>query len=98
MIARLGSGGTFRRYWATVVMRLKPDFTNAHRNLGRVLFDVGRWEEAAASVRTALRLQPDLPELSTISGTYSIVSAVLPKPNGAIARPWACDRNILNCI
>ena len=81
MIARLGSGGTFRRYSATVAMRceilavsmsprqacarhcvLKPDFTNAHRNLGRVLFDVGRWEEAAASVRTALRLQPDLPD------------------------------------
>jgi tetratricopeptide (TPR) repeat protein len=41
---------------------LKPDFTNAHRNLGLVLFDVGRWEEAAASVRTALRLQPDLPD------------------------------------
>jgi protein O-GlcNAc transferase len=71
-------------------LRLKPDFANAHRNLGRVLVDLGRWEEAAASVRTALRLQPDLPD-----ALYDLGE---PKPNGAIARPCASDRNILNCI
>jgi tetratricopeptide (TPR) repeat protein len=40
-------------------LRLKPDFANAHDNLGVLLEYLGRFEEAEASVRTALRLQPE---------------------------------------
>ena len=40
-------------------LHLKPDFANAHRELGHVLDYLGRFEEAEASVRTALRLQPE---------------------------------------
>ena len=41
---------------------LKPDFADAHSNLGALLLQVNRMDEAAASFRRALQIQPDLPE------------------------------------
>jgi tetratricopeptide (TPR) repeat protein len=44
------------------VIRLKPDFAEAHGNLGNVLQAQGRLNEAAASYQEALRLKPDYAE------------------------------------
>jgi len=41
---------------------LKPDFADAHMNLGSALFQAGRVEEAIRHYETALRLKPDLVE------------------------------------
>ena len=43
-------------------MRLKPDFVQAYNNLGNVLRDKGRFDEAIASYRQAMRLKPDFAE------------------------------------
>ena len=40
-------------------MRLKPDFAEAHINLGVALRDQGKLDEAIAEYREALRLKPD---------------------------------------
>ena len=40
-------------------MELKPDYAEAHSNLGHVLRQMGRLEEAEACCRRALELQPD---------------------------------------
>ncbi|MGD0390621.1 MAG: tetratricopeptide repeat protein, partial [Tepidisphaeraceae bacterium] len=43
-------------------IRLKPDYTEAHNNLGNVLKDIGQLDQAVASFRHAIRLKPDLAE------------------------------------
>ena len=43
-------------------MRLKPDLAAAHNNLGIVLQNQGKLEEAIASYQQALRLKPDYAE------------------------------------
>jgi tetratricopeptide (TPR) repeat protein len=40
-------------------IRLKPDFAEAHGNLGNALSEQGHWAEAAAEYRAAIRLKPD---------------------------------------
>ena len=40
-------------------VRLKPDYAEAHNNLGLVLTEQGRLDEAVASLRAAVRLKPD---------------------------------------
>ena len=40
-------------------IRLKPDYAEAHYNLGIALHDQGKLEEAIAEYRTAIRLKPD---------------------------------------
>lgn len=42
------------------LLKLKPDYAEAHANLGVVLARLGRYDEAAASYETALRLNPKL--------------------------------------
>ncbi|MFO0891165.1 MAG: tetratricopeptide repeat protein [Isosphaeraceae bacterium] len=42
------------------VIRLQPDFADAHSNLGRSLHEQGKHDEAVAEYRTAIRLKPDL--------------------------------------
>jgi protein O-GlcNAc transferase len=44
------------------VIELKPDFVEAHSNLGNLLRDLGRLNEAEASCRQALQIQPDFAE------------------------------------
>jgi len=41
---------------------LRPDYTEAHSNLGITLQELGRLEEAEASLRQAIALKPDFPE------------------------------------
>ena len=43
-------------------LRLKPDYAEAHNNLGTALVDTGRPQEAIEHYRQALRLNPDYPE------------------------------------
>ena len=40
-------------------LTFRPDFTEAHNNLGNVLRELGRAEDAIASYRQALSLNPD---------------------------------------
>ena len=42
------------------LLKLKPDYAEAHANLGVVLARLNRYEEAAASYETALQLNPKL--------------------------------------
>ncbi len=46
-------------------MKLKPEFPEAHRNLGLALERQGKPAEAIASWRTAVKLLPDFPEAWT---------------------------------
>ena len=41
-------------------MKLKPDYAEAHNNLGNTLQELGRLDEAEASYRVAIALKPDL--------------------------------------
>jgi Flp pilus assembly protein TadD len=41
---------------------LKPDFAEAHSNLGNTLKELGRLDEALASYRQAIALKPDYAE------------------------------------
>ena len=43
-------------------IRLKPDYAEAHNNLGNALREQGKLEEAAASLQQAIRLKPDYAE------------------------------------
>src|SRR5205807_2922466 len=51
---------------AEVVMRLavhlRPDFAQAHHNLGVAMAELGQLDEAALCLRQALTLQPDYAE------------------------------------
>ena len=40
-------------------IRLKPDFAEAHNNLGNALQAKGKLDEAIAEYREAIRLKPD---------------------------------------
>ena len=51
---------------------LRPDYAEAHSNLGAALDRLGRPDEAVASLREALRLKPDYPEaLASLGDTLS---------------------------
>jgi serine/threonine protein kinase/Flp pilus assembly protein TadD len=43
----------------TTAVAQRPDFADAHARLGATLLDLGRADEAIASLREAIRLQPD---------------------------------------
>ena len=43
-------------------MEIKPDFADAHSNLGVILKDLGRLDEAEVSLRRALEIKPDYEE------------------------------------
>ena len=40
-------------------IRIKPDYAEAHNNLGNALKDIGQLDEAVAAHRQAIRLKPD---------------------------------------
>ena len=46
----------------TRALEINPDFAEAHNNLGNVLKDLKRLDEATASYRRALEIKPDYPE------------------------------------
>ena len=66
-------------------IRLKPDYAEAHYNLGIALTDQGKLDEAVAEYRAAIRLQPDYAEahynLGIALGTRA--SSTRPSPNTA---------------
>ena len=41
---------------------MRPQYAEAHHNLGTALMADGRFSEAAASLRQSLSLSPDLPK------------------------------------
>jgi tetratricopeptide (TPR) repeat protein len=43
-----------------MAIRLNPNFTNAHYNLGIVLIEKGEMKEAVHHFRETVRLRPDL--------------------------------------
>jgi Flp pilus assembly protein TadD len=45
------------------VIGIKPDFAEAHSNLGNVLKDQGKLDEAVAAYRQAIRLKPSYAEV-----------------------------------
>ena len=46
-------------------LELKPDYAEAHNNLGNALKDQGKLDEAVACYRRALELKPDFAEATT---------------------------------
>ena len=46
----------------TKALQLKPDYAEAHSNLGAALSDLGKHEEAIASFTKALQIKPDYAE------------------------------------
>ena len=70
-------------------LNCRPDYVNAHNNLGIVLNDLGRLDEAVASYRRALSLNPDYAELH-----YNLGNAY--KDQGKLDEAAACYRRALN--
>ena len=66
-------------FWEALV--LKPDFVEAHNNLGNALQEQGRLDEAVASYRQALPPGPILPRRTTISGMRC-------RSRGGSMKPW----------
>ena len=54
-----GSPRTGRSPPRREAIRLKPDYAEAHNNLGIALTDQGKLDEAVAEYREAIRLKPD---------------------------------------
>lgn len=53
-------------------LQLKPDFSEAHNNLGNALKSLGRYEEAIACYNNALQIKPDDTEVHNNLGTTFI--------------------------
>ena len=52
-----------------MLIALKPDYAEAQYNLGITIKEVGRLEEAEASLRQVTRLKPDYAE---VTGNFGI--------------------------
>lgn len=50
-------------------LSIRPDLTSAHTNMGVVLSDTGRYDEAISHFKQALAIRPDLPEAYNDWGT-----------------------------
>jgi tetratricopeptide (TPR) repeat protein len=46
-------------------VHLKPDYADAHNNLGAALASLGRTQEAITEFQAALRIQPDYAQART---------------------------------
>jgi Flp pilus assembly protein TadD len=53
---------------------LKPDFAEAHNNLGNTLKELGRLDEAEASYNQAIALKPDYAEAHRNLGNTLVLS------------------------
>jgi len=62
-------------------LRLQPNYSEAHCNLGGTLSAQGKLPEAVAAFREAIRLQPDLPRRTT---TWAMLCAL----RGHYPRRW----------
>ncbi|MGA2443273.1 MAG: tetratricopeptide repeat protein, partial [Tepidisphaeraceae bacterium] len=66
----------------------KPDFAQAHGNLGIALVDAGQLDEALAAYRQAIRLNPDLAEVHSNLGNAL-------QDNGQLDQAIACHRQAI---
>ena len=69
-------------------LELKPDFTEAHINLGNALKDQGKLDEAVACYRRAMELKPDYAGAHYNLGSASRSRGSSTKRSPAIAEPW----------
>ena len=68
---------------------MKPDYPEAHNNLGATLQELGRLEEAAASYTQVIALEPDSAEAY---GNLGMTLQELGRLGEAEAKLWASDR------
>ncbi len=54
-------------------LALKPDYAEAHGNLGNALTELGQWDEAIEHYRQMLRLRPDIAEAHNNLGNALLV-------------------------
>jgi len=71
-------------------LEIKPEYAEAHCNLGVALQDLWQFEGALASYRRALEIKPDLAEAHSNLG-------VTLKEQGRLAEAEASYRRPLNC-
>ena len=57
-------------------LRIKPDYTEAHYNLGVALEQVGRVQEAMVHYEQPPRLTPDLPEAQNKLALLRVASSL----------------------
>ena len=69
-------------------LELKPDFAEAHNNLGTALKNQGKLDEAVACYRRALELNPDFAEAHNNLGVPSRTRASSTKRSPATAAHW----------
>jgi protein O-GlcNAc transferase len=55
-------------------LELKPDYAEAHNNLGNALKDQGKLDEAVACYRRALELKPDFAGRTAICSSRSSIA------------------------
>ena len=53
-------------------IKLKPDYAEAHSNLGEMMFAEGKNEIAISLYRTAIKLKPDFSKHTTILEIFSL--------------------------
>ena len=69
-------------------LELKPDFAEAHSNLGNALKDLGKLDKAVACYRRALELKPDSAEAHSNLGSALKEQGKLDEASPASAGPW----------
>ena len=69
-------------------LELKPDFAEAHNNLGVALKEQGKLDEAVACYRRALELKPDFAEAHNNLGIALKDQGKLEKRSPATAGRW----------
>jgi tetratricopeptide (TPR) repeat protein len=82
------------RDWETLwrdTIANNPESVLAHYNLGLLLAQTGRQEEAVASYREAARIEPENPVLLNNYGTALLVAGKLPEAEGVLAKVVRLD-------
>ena len=69
-------------------LELKPDFAEAHNNLGNAFMDQGKLDEAIACYRRALELKPDFAEAHNNLGIALKDQGKLDEASPATAGHW----------
>ena len=70
-------------------LELKPDYTEAHNNLGVALKEQGKMDEAAACCRRALELKPDYAEAHSNLGSVLKEQGKWTKRSPAFVGHWS---------
>ena len=70
-------------------IEIKPDYADAHSNLGNVLRNLGKIQEAEISLRKAIEIKPDYVEV------YSNLGSIL-KDLGNLQEARLCSEKIMS--